>query len=826
MRGIYTYKITLSNPTSTATPPNLQVRLNINFASLVSGINADLGNIRFSSDQAGNNLLYAWLESAPQGTFTQGTSVSAYTSSNVWVNLGNNIIPANSFLNIYMHVLTYADFDGVYWGANPLWTSTYGQYDNGAKVFNYYTNFAGTTLPPNWTSYVSSGSVTVNNGVVIKGGTSPTQGENGIAFMATGGIGSAPYIVDYAPEQTTSPSGDSWGWNMAGLSNCLGNGCASPGYGTCLLNNFENGHNAATGAAGTISGYAVWGNLPVPPNNTFIGVFTQIFLPTFYFTYYNYTQSTGYMYSLNLGTTSLPFGIMVGNNEGSYAPNGQTINWFRIRTYPPEGTDPVLISIILLVGNYTSGSIPVQSWEALKGKLYVTVSAKGISNGLSNIPNDGGDFGPDTSGTQTSGIQEAVNYVFYNGGGTIAFMDGIYDLTNSPFQLFTGVSTPGSTQTEYANIIIPANSDTAPTINMSFISLTKTRNASVGASNFVFSSGGVVIRNTSVVTTGPSYVIGVTYVNNGDGGNNVNLWFDGISIVTSSNSSNVCGGLDVSGAFICNFGMIEITTDIPNSQGYNNAIGLRWVQGGSANDVYGENIIIRGYYNALNSDLTHTYISNLYTHFNYIGIEGDNGGSYSGYIGRYEMQTCAYGFKTKQSECWVFGLFALGDQVTSGSFAFSGLGWLSNEISSNQSAIYILSLDLGTNNSINPTVLNQSTANGFVKILNFTQRSGAIYYPSPSISANPPASGTVYQNTNPYDIRIYLPAYATTSGTAGSVTIALGSTSTPSTIGTKFINSSTSSSASEIIELVVPAGWYYEFTSTGVTFGTATVVQA
>jgi|GEM_PF-3283111 len=53
---------------------------------------------------------------------------------------------------------------------------------------------------------------------------------------------------------------------------------------------------------------------------------------------------------------------------------------------------------------------------------YVTVSSKGMSNGLSDIPNDGFDFGPDTLlGTslkgqygppysQTSGIQEAMNY--------------------------------------------------------------------------------------------------------------------------------------------------------------------------------------------------------------------------------------------------------------------------------------------------------------------------------------------------------------------------------------------------------------------------------
>ncbi len=53
---------------------------------------------------------------------------------------------------------------------------------------------------------------------------------------------------------------------------------------------------------------------------------------------------------------------------------------------------------------------------------YVTVSAKGMSNGLSDIPNDGFDFGPDTllgtsskgqygpPYTQTAGIQEAMNY--------------------------------------------------------------------------------------------------------------------------------------------------------------------------------------------------------------------------------------------------------------------------------------------------------------------------------------------------------------------------------------------------------------------------------
>jgi len=66
----------------------------------------------------------------------------------------------------------------------------------------------------------------------------------------------------------------------------------------------------------------------------------------------------------------------------------------------------------------------VTTWDALKGKPYITVSAKGISNGQSTILNDGADFGPDTMlgatsndqygppYTQSTGIYEAWNYAF------------------------------------------------------------------------------------------------------------------------------------------------------------------------------------------------------------------------------------------------------------------------------------------------------------------------------------------------------------------------------------------------------------------------------
>ena len=64
--------------------------------------------------------------------------------------------------------------------------------------------------------------------------------------------------------------------------------------------------------------------------------------------------------------------------------------------------------------------MPLLQMKNIRGKPYITVSAKGMINGLSNIPNDGADFGPDTTlgatapgqygspYTETTGWAEAV----------------------------------------------------------------------------------------------------------------------------------------------------------------------------------------------------------------------------------------------------------------------------------------------------------------------------------------------------------------------------------------------------------------------------------
>ena len=94
---------------------------------------------------------------------------------------------------------------------------------------------------------------------------------------------------------------------------------------------------------------------------------------------------------------------------------------------------------------------------------------------------------------------------------------------------------------------------------------------------------------------------------------------------------------------------------------------------------------------------------------------------------------------------------------------------------------------------------------------------------SVSPPASPFVSGTVYQNTSNAVVTIYQPAYATTSGTAGSVAVDLGPTSTPSALYTDIINAGTTSSIPRTLILRVPPQWYYSFTASGATLLAANV---
>src|SRR5579875_2512486 len=79
-------------------------------------------------------------------------------------------VPANGSLTIYLffYATTQNVLNTTNTGVAPQLTSTYGQYDNGINVFQFYDNFAGTSLSSKWSSFgYGAPTLTVNNGLTI-----------------------------------------------------------------------------------------------------------------------------------------------------------------------------------------------------------------------------------------------------------------------------------------------------------------------------------------------------------------------------------------------------------------------------------------------------------------------------------------------------------------------------------------------------------------------------------------------------------------------------------------------------------------------------------
>jgi len=305
--GIIAYvPISISNNQNVATPSPFQQMITFNPSSYSQYENSNLGNIRFYQ---GSTELYSWCESG-----------CSNTSSNAvfWIKLPNGI-NANSNIIINMTFgQKSTNYDGNYAGEAPQLSPTYGEYDNGANVFNNYWNFAGTSLPSGWTS---SGSVSINNGVTI--GTS----------QASGSISQSSYTINpqttitdtYWYENGTIDSGvfnfalgnpsvpTTWGFTGFGFLSFVG---SYEGYTTGQSN--YNGGEAGQGGWALPSQYwigGIWTNTGgscVMMNYNFASCFSVRFTPS--------------------TATAISF--------SSTTPYITYVQWVRTRALPPNGIMP------------------------------------------------------------------------------------------------------------------------------------------------------------------------------------------------------------------------------------------------------------------------------------------------------------------------------------------------------------------------------------------------------------------------------------------------------------------------------------------------------
>ena len=253
-----------------------------------------------------------------------------------WIKIGN--IPSSSSITVYMGFASKTTnlFNTNDVGEAPQLSSTYGQYDDGANVFNFYDNFAGTSLNTNKWTVDSSGTTatySVSNGLTLTatstGSTanymilhsSATFGENSIVEAYSSSIESPiGGVRSYSPGFSSSSSET----GIFDQSNAL-NLAFSAG---------RNGYVTWMVGQGDSSAMSYYGTSMTTPSPGILGVY--------------YTGSTNYFYEgytqIFSSSTDTPTGSVYASlgiwAESSSSTFNTYTTWIRVRAYPPNGVMP------------------------------------------------------------------------------------------------------------------------------------------------------------------------------------------------------------------------------------------------------------------------------------------------------------------------------------------------------------------------------------------------------------------------------------------------------------------------------------------------------
>jgi hypothetical protein len=296
----------------------------------------------------------------------------------------------------------------------------------------------------------------------------------------------------------------------------------------------------------------------------------------------------------------------------------------------------------------------------VKGKPYITVSAKGISNGLSDIPNDGADFGPDTPGTQTMGIQEAINYAMNNDYHKIFLKNGQYIISAPP--------TPDpNSSSNYAQIHIPEpqmsnwgelfiEGETGPPFDYSY--------QGNGTTNNLLYSGptpstGVQLLSTltlsNISTTGTTSVLYVDIGTYGSSSNSaLTLHCENIRItiptgltITAFNTYNASRIIFKNCTADVNMTQSNYPPNPANAQG--NTANIQYdftgflipgaIDGGMMEEIY-----VVGYYTGIRGFMFHTWLNRIYIQSCYYGISWTNADDHINLLGYILIQQTPYQF--------------------------------------------------------------------------------------------------------------------------------------------------------------------------------------
>lgn len=431
----------------------------------------------------------------------------------------------------------------------------------------------------------------------------------------------------------------------------------------------------------------------------------------------------------------------------------------------------------------TDGYWFVEAHDVDPSKGYVTVSAKGIINGLSNQPNDGADFGPDSynpnysgSGipyTQTSGIQEALTYV--NPGDAVGLLQGDFEptdtITITKNVIFMGI--PSATQSlgplsqspdEYGlypvNVKSPGNK---PTFTIEFPGGTSTN----GVTGFVYFHGITLTGTDNIDNTlevaiesgnGSYQNVNVQFQNS-----RITTYYDCVHVGSSTNHSYVeFNSIHSLFDSFLNGGIYCISGELYVSQSHvNNSVMNVY-----ASTSYGYKVETTFQKVTINGTISETALD-TFQFFGSLGhVEITGGHWYNNYGGN------VFHLSGNSGELmYIANISTYAGPGTADSFYFDSGAAVDNFTAN--------SVFMGGNGGV-------SFASGTTIGTNFLLTSifphSKVTVTTPSV----PTSGTAQQNTNPYPVNVYLyggtvtavnytPAggSATQVGTSGPATVRL-----------------------------------------------------
>ncbi len=357
---IYSVPITLTNSQSSNTPAPFQQMVNISESAYPNYLTYNGNSANFEFFTSSGTVLPAWIESNNSGKLV------------MWVKLPNGI-PAKSNTIIYLgfastsnNLFSSTGKTGI--GEAPQLPcgstatsscSTYAEYDDGASVFNYYTNFAGTSLPTGW---VASGtSYTTDNGIVL--------------FSNNVGVVS----INYGSFNIVSTNVfDAYGYSTAtgsGINNPISAGLVDGSTSSSSL-------GIGTPASGSnYVGYTYTSSVGVPTTNLGVSASTQMHIFTLYQTHStaDWQIDYGVLFSSTVGyvaATSSPL-----NLYSTEPASGQAfVQWIRVRAYPPNGVMPST-TFGVIQGGSPSVTVSPSSVSLLPGTGFTLTAA--VSNGTS-----------------------------------------------------------------------------------------------------------------------------------------------------------------------------------------------------------------------------------------------------------------------------------------------------------------------------------------------------------------------------------------------------------------------------------------------------------